>query len=365
MSEHVLVDWQVAERAAELVGGLGSPLGRSDGDTDAPVDAPALAAACAESLEAIASYTGLEPTGSTPAPELVDRRQWARNGLETLAIAARPLEQRVAGELGLPGPFGTAARKVVGTGIGAEAGVAVGYAARHVLGQYDVAVIGPQRPARLLFVGPNLTVARLRLETDEPLFVRWIALHEMTHVAQFEGVDWLLGHLRELVERLIGGTAAGLDSRAVVRAVADRLRAAPRELARALLRGELLRSLGNPAQRTLFDRLQATMSAIEGHAEHVMDACGPGFDERLVELRRRLDARRQRRGGLGEVIARLLGIDLKLRQYELGKAFCDGVADTGGPEALELLWRSPAHLPDLDELERPRDWLERVAAIAA
>jgi coenzyme F420 biosynthesis associated uncharacterized protein len=364
VSERALVDWGVAARTAELVGGLGSPLDRSGNDRASPIDPAWLAAACTESLEAITAYTRLEPNRPAPAPLLVDRRAWARNGLETLAVAARPIEQRVAGELGLPGPLGTAARKIVGTGVGAEAGVAVGYAARHVLGQYDVAVLGPPRVARLLFVGPNLTEARLRLRADEAVFVRWIALHEMTHVAQFEGVGWLLPHLRELVDRLIEGTAADLDARRLARTLADRLRSGPRQVARSLLRGELLRSLSDPAQRALFDRLQATMSAIEGHAEHVMDACGSAVDDRVEELRRRLDARR-RRGGLGEVIARLLGIDLKLRQYERGKAFCDGVAEAGGPEALEMLWRSPAHLPEIGELERPRAWLERVAAIAA
>ena len=83
------------------------------------------------------------------------------------------------------------------------------------------------------------------------------------------------------------------------------------------------------------------MSVIEGHAEHVMDAAAPELGPELAELRERLDRRRARRGGLGEVIARLLGIDLKLRQYELGKAFCDGVAERGGADALRLVWRSP------------------------
>jgi coenzyme F420 biosynthesis associated uncharacterized protein len=365
VTERALVDWGVAARTAEVVGGLGSALDRVRNGPQSSIDAAVLATACAESLEAITTYTGLEARGPAPTPRLVDRREWARNGLETLAVAARPLETRVAGELTLPGPLGAAARRVVGTGVGAEAGVAMGYAARHVLGQYDVAILGPPRPARLLFVGPNLDAARLRLEADEAPFVRWIALHEMTHVAQFEGVGWLLAHLRELLERLIEGTAPGLDPRTLASGLGRRLRSRPRELARSLLRGELLRSLSDPAQRARFDRLQATMSAIEGHAEHVMDACASAVDTRVEELRRRLDARRRQRGGLGEVLARLLGIDLKLRQYERGKAFCDGVVESGGREALGLLWSSPAHLPEIAELERPRAWLDRVAAIPA
>ena len=61
------------------------------------------------------------------------------------------------------------------------------------------------------------------------------------------------------------------------------------------------------------------------------------------------------------MLGRLLGVDLKLRQYELGKSFCDAVVTTSGPEALTAVWRSPADLPDMDELEDPKRWLDRVA----
>ena len=83
---------------------------------------------------------------------------------------------------------------------------------------------------------------------------------------------------------------------------------------------------------------------------------GPGVEE----LRRRMDRRRADRGGLAEIVSRLMGMDMKLRQYELGKAFCDRVAAEAGEDALRLVWRSPDDLPDLAELEAPERWLERV-----
>ena len=53
------------------------------------------------------------------------------------------------------------------------------------------------------------------------------------------------------------------------------------------------------------------------------------------------------------MIARLLGLELKLRQYRLGKAFCDAVVAEAGIEGLNRVWRAPEALPTLAELEQP------------
>ena len=84
------------------------------------------------------------------------------------------------------------------------------------------------------------------------------------------------------------------------------------------------------------DRLQAAMAVIEGYSEHVMDALGERADPRPTSAaRRRWTRRRHSRSAPERVLERLLGLDLKLRQYELGKAFCDAVVAAGrhrGPE---------------------------------
>jgi coenzyme F420 biosynthesis associated uncharacterized protein len=358
-----VVDWGLGERAAATV--IAGLPGRGPAAPDPDrYRAAEVEAACAEAISTAAAYAGLGTVEHPPPPELIDRRAWARNALATLAEAAEPLEARLADDLGLPGPLGTIARRGVGAAVGTEVGLAAGYAARRVLGQYDLALFGPPRPARLLFVAENMDAARRNLEADREIFLRWVALHETTHVIQFERVEWLAAHMRSLAGRLVEGAAEGLGA-AGLTAIGRRLIRDPREFVRALLRGELARTLADPERRRLLDRLQATMSVIEGHAEHVMDACAAEHGPALAELRRRLDERRARRGGLGELIARLLGIDLKLRQYEDGKAFCDAVVEEAGPEALRLVWRSEADLPDLDELESPRRWLDRVAVVAA
>jgi uncharacterized protein (DUF2342 family) len=52
-------------------------------------------------------------------------------------------------------------------------------------------------------------------------------------------------------------------------------------------------------------------------------------------------------------------MDLKLRQYEQGKAFCDGVVAQAGIEGLNRVWIGPEAMPTVTELSDPLAWLAR------
>ena len=101
------------------------------------------------------------------------------------------------------------------------------------------------------------------------------------------------------------------------------------------------------------------MSLIEGHAEHTMDAVGAEVLPSLPRLRAALNRRRETRGLPWRVLERLLGLELKLKQYEVGKRFCDAVVQAEGPQALARVWSGPELLPSTAELETPRLWLDR------
>ena len=61
---------------------------------------------------------------------------------------------------------------------------------------------------------------------------------------------------------------------------------------------------------------------------------------------------------------RLLGMDAKMRQYEVGKAFADAVVAEGGVDLLNHVWESPEALPTVAELSRPAAWIARAPAAA-
>ena len=101
------------------------------------------------------------------------------------------------------------------------------------------------------------------------------------------------------------------------------------------------------------------MAVLEGYAEHVMDAVGGDVLDDLDSMRVALDRRRRERSGFLRLFERLIGMDLKLRQYEQGKRFCDAVVARGGIEALNRAWTSPEAMPTLAELDDPVAWLAR------
>src|SRR6185503_6106108 len=112
-------------------------------------------------------------------------------------------------------------------------------------------------------------------------------------------------------------------------------------------------------RRGTLESAQAFMALLEGYAEHVMDAVGADLLADLDAMREAMDRRRTERTGLLRVLDKLIGLDLKLRQYQQGKAFCDAVVARGGIEALNRAWAGPEALPTLPELDDAAAWLAR------
>jgi coenzyme F420 biosynthesis associated uncharacterized protein len=340
-----MIDWKLAGRVANGVASL------QPGGDPTPFQAPA--AWAERSRELVGAYTGLAARGALPAAEAVARDEWIEANLASLRGVLDPVASRLGSGAGLlAGPMGVAA----GALLAVEAGAITGFLAGRVLGQLEFPVLDPAAPARLLFVAPNLGHAAGQLEAEPDVMLRWVALHETTHALQFGGVPWLREHLAGLVGELLGGL--DVDPRTLLR-LPD-----PRDL-RGLL--ETVRDQGlaavvvGPERRAQLDRLQALMAVLEGYAEHVMDAVGAEIVPDLPRLRGALARRRRDRPGILQVLEKLIGLDLKLRQYEQGKEFCDGVVARAGIAGLNRVWEGPGRLPTAAELDDPGAWLVRTA----
>ena len=64
------------------------------------------------------------------------------------------------------------------------------------------------------------------------------------------------------------------------------------------------------------------------------------------------------------MVQRLLGIEAKLLQYELGEQFIEAVEKEGGRALFDRAWEAPENLPTLAEIRDPETWISRVRAEA-
>jgi coenzyme F420 biosynthesis associated uncharacterized protein len=375
-----VVDWTIARRVARLAA-------RSDDRARDPgVDLLELSAAFAPR---VSDYTGLVPAEPIPPPEVVSRIGWAEANLDAMAELMQPVEERMGERFEKAGPLARPLRAGAGAALATELGLVVGYMSQRVLGQYELSLIAGTANPRLLFVGANLLGAARALDVDREAFVRWVAVHELTHAMQFGGVPWLRDHMGGLLKEYLATVDISLDggeekkatepeangaeqgSRArpnggLLGGALERLRALdlpdPSELAGRFRDGGIAGLVQNDEQRDVMERMQAAMAVVEGHAEHVMDALAPELVPQHEGLRAAMDNRRQSRSAPERVLLRLLGMEMKLRQYKLGKEFCDAVVDAEGMAGLNRVWAGPGALPTLSELEDPPAWLTRQAS---
>ena len=301
----------------------------------------------------VESETGLELAGR-PDVLVVDRREWAARNVASFATLLAPIEERLAERLGPAGDelSHLIARRLVA----AETGAVLGVLARRVLGQYELVVPTGEDADSIAFVGANILQMERAHQLDPNEFRTWIALHEATHRAQFVGVPWMRDHFFGLVQTLV--SESELDE--------SRLSTLIARVTRARRSGEpLLDDLGiaglfaTAAQRAAIGRVQSMMSLLEGHGHVVMDRVGARIlrsQRRMAGLlkARRADPRTAR-------FFRLTGLEMKVKQYELGERFVLGVERLAGWATLERAWEGPDALPTQAEIEEPAQWVRRVA----
>ena len=306
-----------------------------------------------------------------PAPPpvswgLIDRAAWADANIASMTTLLRPLAERVGSRME---EFPWAVRLAQRALVSVEVGVLLGYVSRRVLGQYDL-LVPPEEPARrlrrlrgpappvLLFVAPNIIETEQRFGFVPRDFALWVALHEVTHRFQFDGVGWLRPRFLELVSSYLN--SVNLDARTLARRLAS---AGGSLMSRSLPPEERnpVYLLASEEQRSVLNDIQALMAVVEGHGNYVMDSVGAKVIPSFARMRRVFERRREQTSRMQRAVQHVLGLEMKLRQYELGQSFCDRVTAARGPEVLSKLWVGPDSLPTLEELREPDGWLSRVA----
>lgn len=348
------VDWGLAERVAVRACGQ-EPFARS-------YHADSLAADFAEFTELaeqlVGEETGLHSLAGPARGRVVDRPAWIRANLASFQRLLRPVVDKFAPKLDAS-PIGSIARRVTG----AEVGMVLGWMSGRVLGQYDLLIIEDEHPDEqdlVYYVGPNVLAIEKQFAFPPREFRLWLALHEVTHRAQFTGVPWMREHFLGLVERTV--SSVDPDPARLFEAVgraADSVRTGNNPLAD----GGLAMLLATPEQRTVLEEVSGLMSLLEGHGDITMDRAGRDLVPSAERFSRVLAARRQQAKGVTKLIGQILGLEAKLAQYAQGEAFIRAV-EREDPALLDRAWEHPDLLPSLGEIRDPDSWLDRIRPVA-
>ena len=225
-----------------------------------------------------------------------------------------------------------------------------GLMSRRVLGQYDPVLALEETPgvarqtSALYLVEPNIAAIERDLSLAGTDLRPWLILHELTHAWQFEVHPWLGAHLESLMRGLMLDALSSdgetlLPSRQMVRKLPDTVR----------------------GQVHTIRHVQAVMSVLEGYSNFLMHRAGRSAIRGSERLEAAMQQRRRQRGPIERLILTITGLEMKMRQYEVGEQFAVGVFDRAGLSVLNRVWESAEMMPTLDELHHPERWLRRAA----
>ena len=374
-----------AEGSVELEGAVGLDGPDDPGDLDDPIDwdlarrvavrtarrepytAPrwrdGLAedfADCTQRAEGlVAEFTGLRSLSGPARGRVTDRVGWIDANLASFQRLLKPLAAKLG--TGSDGMLAPITRRVAG----AELGVMLGWMSTRVLGQYDLLIIEDDKPEDqdiVYYVAPNVVSLENKYAFDPAEFRLWLALHEVTHRAQFTGVDWMRPHFIGLVESV-------LDS---VDPDPKRIAAAVRRVVEARRRGEdplaaggIMALFASEAQVETLEQLAGLMSLLEGHGDVTMDRAGKGLVPSAPRFGRVMRRRRESVRGFAKVFQRVIGLDAKIKQYAEGEHFISSIEEAGGTALLDRVWEGPANVPGIAEIRNPRDWVSRMSLTEA
>ena len=331
----------------------------------------------------VRELTGLTSQGAIGPVAVVDRPGWIKANVGGFRVVLEPLAEKLA-ERSNPGPAAASVFGTIGSrATGMQAGLILAYLSSRVLGQYELFLPpgegGPSANGvngngsangngvngagpgvgRLTLVAPNIVMVERELGVDPHDFRRWVCLHEETHRLQFTAVPWLRDYVQgQMTEFLL---ASELDPGAIL----QRIRGAADAMAGAVRGGDggsLIDAVATPRQREILDRLTSVMTLVEGHGDYVMDAVGPQVVPSVEQIRERFNSRRGSSGRVEQTIRRILGIDLKMKQYAEGSRFVSMVVEEVGMPAFNKVWTSPDTLPTKAEFAHPHEWVERVVS---
>lgn len=309
----------------------------------------------ADVSEIVPEATGLNLPGS-PNTVVIDRSDWIERNVATFSHLTEPARRKLEERMEEAGTRGQSAAAMAERMMAAETRAVLSLLARRVLGQYELVLPTGEAGDVVAFVGPNILQLERAHQFKPSEFRYWVALHELTHRAQFQGIPWMRNYFLSLVTELVESSKPepGMLGRVVEELTQRRAMGRPMVDERGLLG-----LFGSPEQNAIVDKVQALMSLLEGHGHVVMDRVGAERLKSQERMSRVLKGRRQDKRTAA--FFRLTGLEMKMKQYKQGERFVLAVEREADWDTIGIAFRGASSLPDLHEIRHPTAWLERVA----
>jgi coenzyme F420 biosynthesis associated uncharacterized protein len=350
------VDWALAEKVAVRAAGK-EPFAESYHYGSLVEDFEELTA---QAEEQVAEATGLRSNAGAARARVTDREGWVRANIASFQRLLRPITDRLEESMG-SNPFAPIGSRIAG----AEMGMVLGWMSSRVLGQYDLLVVEDENPTDqdiVYFVGPNIIGLEKKFAFPPREFRHWLALHEVTHRAQFTGIPWMREHFLGLVAQTVN--AVDPDPKRLLDSL-GRLAADVKQGKNPLDDGGVMAVFASPDQREVLDQVAGLMSLLEGHGDVTMDRAGADQIPSAERFGTVLRQRRQDANPFAKFLQKFIGLEAKMKQYEQGELFIEAVEAEGGPELLDAAWVEPRNLPTIAEIRNPEAWIARVLPTVA
>ncbi len=306
----------------------------------------------------VSETTGLYPSTGPARAKVISRAEWVDVNIRSFQRLLRPLTDRLGEQMG-NSMMAPVARRIAGF----ELGVVLGWMSQRVLGQYDLLVVDDADDDDgdvVYYVGPNVLALEKRWGFPPSEFRLWLALHELTHRAQFTGVPWMRDHFLSMVHELMEEVEPDPERfAAALRRLVDERRNGESSLSE----GGLSALFASDEQRATMDRIAGMMSLLEGHGDVTMTRAGGDRVPSAERFHRVLHDRRKQTNRRSKLIQKLIGLEAKLAQYEQGERFIEAVEAVGGERAVDHAWVGPDALPTIGEIRDPDQWIDRMGLL--
>ncbi|RIK05705.1 MAG: hypothetical protein DCC49_12325 [Acidobacteria bacterium] len=350
------INWEVAKQVATWVGTEGQSEIKPD-----PAEAGQIEDLVRLAELRVAEYTQLPFGSQSGQVGVVNRTGWIDSSINGFRYILNKLAERLSATMRADAdhqnPLEAIIEPIMPAIFGAQIGILLGYMSTKILGQFDI-LLPRTDGSRIYMVSPNLNsiVEGYDLQRDE--FMLWVATHEVAHQVEF-GIPWVRRRFTRLVEEAIDQIEIDPD------AIADRFTSIDLTSVDSLesVFGDPAGMLGvmfTPADAERIAELHTFMTVVEGYAEHVMDEAISDVVPSVGAMREVLARHRADRSTSEKLLERLLGLDLKRKQYAQGEEFCRAVVHDSGLEVLNKMWEAEGNLPTADELGMPQMWQLRM-----